>query len=137
MIDRIKLALEGRRFNHSNEAELQAGIAVVLREAGIHFLREFQLKQDRIDFFVVPPEEQQRLALRAMLPFRGPPKPRGIGIEVKVAGAVTAVTRQLLRYAYYPEVRELILLTTRAQHAQIPRELGGKRLHVHYLGFAL
>ncbi len=176
MIDQLTKALEGRRFNHENEAELQLGIAQALREAGIRHHRERRLGQDRIDFYL---PRQQSLALecdscgsfpvvhgllsaahgagdrcpagflddydcdgtlRAAWPVHHPQAPgttvwsAGIGVEVKTQGALNAVIRQLHRYAHYPEVTELVLLTTRRRHGQVPRELNGKRVHVIFLG---
>lgn len=144
MIDQLTAALEGRRFNYDNEAELQIGIAQALREAGVLFQRERQLGQDRIDFFLplAPPVEDcfydrqgtGRLPVGQFGDMLSPCDRAGIGVEVKAKGAVSAVTRQLLRYAYYDEVTELVLLTTRHQHGQVPREMNGKRVQVIFLG---
>jgi hypothetical protein len=165
MIGRLTAALEGRRFNYDNEADLQTGIAEALREAGISFQRERQLGQDRVDFFLpgkrdplevelhaklcknLPDTEtllraQQhgdrallRRQLEAFIPI--PDCPPGIAVEVKVAGSVSAVTRQLLRYAYYPEVTELALVTTKVQHRQVPSLMSGKTVRVIHLGLAV
>jgi len=54
-----------------------------------------------------------------------------VGIEVKIKGSLADVTRQLDRYATCPEIHELILITTRATHHRIPRELGARRIPVH------
>lgn len=63
----------GHRFNYTDEAELQAGIATMLNDAGVSFIREVTLsRQDRIDFLI-----------------------GDIGIEVKVGGSLAAVTRQV------------------------------------------
>ena len=107
MIDQLTAALDGRRFNHDNEAELQIGIAEALREAGVRFQQERQLGQDRIDFFLPtgPTRERAEQAFGRQLETLESFALRvnsGIGVEVKVKGAVSAVTRQLLRYAYYP-----------------------------------
>lgn len=96
-----------RRFHHANERELQDGIESVLREAGYSFDRERQLAPgDVIDFLVAG----------------------GLGIEVKVAGGMAEVTRQLHRYAQHADVTELLLVSTRLRHGQLPDVLNGKPL---------
>lgn len=93
-------------FQHTSEAELQRGIAQVLVEDGITHTREAILTvTDRIDFLV-----------------------GGVGIEVKVDGSLSSVTRQLHRYAQLGEIESLILVTTRMRHCNIPSELNGKRI---------
>ena len=142
MLDQLTAALEGRRFNYQDEAELQIGIGEALREAGIHFQRERQLGQDRVDFFLPQRNpDTPHMTGKALPGYRwnrhscsNPWDPKGIAVEVKVRGATNAVTRQLLRYAHYPEVTELVLITTLARHAQVPRVLSGKTVHVIYLG---
>ncbi|MFF2274197.1 hypothetical protein ACFVTX_18125 [Agromyces sp. NPDC058136] len=54
----------------------------------------------------------------------------GVVVEVKVAGSLASVVRQLERYAACVEVGELILVTTRARHHHVPREIAGKRVHL-------
>lgn len=99
-------------FTYANEAELQAGVERALKMRGLEFERERCLGEaGRIDFLVE----------------------RRIGVEVKVAGAMPAVLEQLLRYAACPEIDELVLVTTRASHSDIPRTLGGKPVVVHVL----
>ena len=50
----------------------------------------------------------------------------GVGIEVKIAGSVEDVLRQLIRYSQHPRVQALVLVTTIAAHRVMPRELGLK-----------
>jgi hypothetical protein len=105
---RILQALAGKRFVESDEASLQAGIALALESAGLPFEREARLSPtDRVDFLVG----------RTVL-------------EVKIEGGVSAVTRQLHRYAQSEAVDEIVLVTTRLRHASVPRSLNGKPVSI-------
>ncbi len=57
----------------------------------------------------------------------------GIGIEVKVAGSPPEVGRQLRRYAAFPQIEALLLVTTRARHLRMPTEIAGKPVRVAWL----
>lgn len=101
--DRAAELIAHTRFTHIDEAGLQAGIAAVLAP---HFVepvqREVQIGPgSRIDLLVGE-----------------------LGIEVKVAGSVALVVRQLRRYAATGRVTQLILVSTRVAH----RELNGVTL---------
>ncbi|TAM87644.1 hypothetical protein EPN42_11050 [bacterium] len=101
----VYAALQSHRYAFNGEAQLQDGIEQVLVDAGFVVQREAHLsKADRPDFVVAP----------------------GVGIEVKVAGSPSAVTRQLFRYAQHPEIHALVLATTRMAHLHVARELAGK-----------
>lgn len=102
--------LSSHRFQWSSEAELQAGIALVLDEAGIPHEREAVLAgAGRIDFLL----------------------PDGIGLEVKVEGAPAGVARQVLAYARHPGITALIVVTARAGTvALLPSSSNGKSIHV-------
>ncbi len=105
-LDRLATLLLARRFRFATEEDLQRGIESVLVSAGEPFRREERLtKKDRVDFLAGT-----------------------IGIEVKIGGSLSQVTRQLLRYA--PHVDGLILVTARAQLDQLPPVLGEKPLRV-------
>jgi hypothetical protein len=56
-----------------------------------------------------------------------------VGIEIKVAGRAAPVARQLRRYAEHDQVRQLVLVTTRATLRAVPRELAGKSVLVVWL----
>jgi NAD(P)-dependent dehydrogenase (short-subunit alcohol dehydrogenase family) len=100
--------LEGHRFDESSEDALQRGVAQVLAAAGCSFTREVPLtRQDRIDFLV-----------------------GGVGVECKTDGSLSALTRQLHRYALATQVEALVLVTTRARLARVPPHLNGKRISV-------
>jgi hypothetical protein len=104
----IAVVIKGQRYRYADEARLQEGIAGALAAAGIDAEREVHLAgRDRIDFMA-----------------------GSLGIEVKIAGQPADVARQLARYAKSPEVTELMLVTTRARHRSVPREIGGKPVYV-------
>lgn len=86
------------RFLGNDELALHIGIEHALRAGGLDPRREVRLNDhDRIDFLVGV-----------------------VGIEVKVAGSIGPVARQLRRYAESPMIDELILVTTRVQLTQVP-----------------
>ena len=111
-------ALVALRFRYNNEKELQAGVFQALTALEVPFVPEYPLNpQDRVDFFV---------------------NVEGIGIEVKTndskgGAGLSAVTRQLWRYAKSDEIKSLILITTRSKHRDLPPEILGKPLLVVYL----
>lgn len=104
-MQQVAVHLLAARFNFTNEAELQEGLAEHLHDFAPG--REVELNAtDRIDFLL-----------------------DGIGIEVKVQGSRAAVLRQLHRYAQSPSVQGLILITCRARHS-MPETLNDKPLLV-------
>lgn len=106
-LDRIRAAVRGARLMFGTEAELQEGLARVLAAAGVDHRREVPLsKRDRIDFLL----------------------PEGIGIEVKIEGALSALTRQLWRYAEHEEVVALVLVTSQLRLTALPKVLNGKAI---------
>lgn len=103
----VKL-LESYRYDESAESALQAGVAAVLERAGAPFEREVRLtRSDRIDFMV-----------------------GGLGVECKMDGSLSALTRQLHRYAQLPAIDGLVVVTTRARLARVPHTLNGKPIAV-------
>jgi hypothetical protein len=110
MIDTIARALRSHRFRCDSEADLQEGISRVLTEAGLPHRREHHLGPDRVDFFLA-----------------------GIALEVKIDGSLSAVTRQLHRYAQHPDVHSVLLVTTRALHDRMPVAMCGKPVAVIHL----
>ena len=113
----VSALLGAYRFSAVNEAELQRGIETVLVEAGYEFTREKHLsRKDRPDFLLED----------------------GVAIEVKIDGSLTAVMRQLSRYAEQATVAVIVLVTTRATQAvRIPQEFCGKPVRVVLLAGAL
>ena len=105
--------LKTHRFHFDSEMTLQLGIEQVLVNANFAFRREYPLGKDFVDFFVGHPTS-------------GP----GIAIEVKVGGSLSAVTRQLHRYAEHPDVATIVLATTLLRHNRMPSVMCGKPTHV-------
>jgi hypothetical protein len=98
------LLLERSLRGLGEEARVQAAIEALLLREGIEHRRELTLSpKDRIDFLV-----------------------GGIGLEVKVAGSVGAVVRQLERYAKHDRIKSLVLVTTKSTLARVPLEMNGK-----------
>lgn len=107
--ERAVAALRRVAFRFSDESELQEGIAIALEHAGITNRREVVLSpKDRIDFMLDD----------------------GVGIEVKIDGSITLLTRQLYRYAQRPEVNSLVVVVTRMRLANLPSEINGKPVFV-------
>lgn len=105
--------LAARRFDTTTEERLQMAIAQALAGSGLRLEREVVLAPgSRIDFLSTC----------------------GIGIEVKIDGSHSTVLRQLIRYAAFERVRELILFTTRSKHSVMPTSLRGKPLCVRFQG---
>lgn len=101
--------IHAHRFRFASEKELQDGLEEVFRRERIDFLREHHLGPgDVIDFL-----------LEGCL-----------GVEVKVGGSLSAVTRQLHRYAGYETIHGLVLVTSRCTLDNLPVVLRGKPVEV-------
>jgi hypothetical protein len=104
----LALYLESFRYDSGSEAALQEGVAASLAKAGLGFEREVELAAgDRIDFLAGT-----------------------VGVEVKVSGGLSEVTRQLHRYAKSERIQELLLVTNSVRLARVPASLQGKPIHV-------
>jgi hypothetical protein len=111
----IRQIILSYRYQHADEAGLQAGITAALHTAGQPAHREVRLTtRDRIDILT-----------------------DRVGIEVKVRGATDALLRQLQRYAQHTQIDALIVVTTVAKHRSLPQSVGGKPLAVIHLGGTL
>lgn len=109
--EELCLLLEQSVRGVGTEDAVQRAIEVLLKKSAIDHEREVRLdKANRIDFMMGT-----------------------IGIEVKVSGGISAVIRQLHRYAEFATVSELVLVSTRASLARVPTELNGKRVRVALL----
>lgn len=109
----IATAIAAHEIAHTSEEELQDGIAQILQSLGVEFSRETILDgagRDRIDFLA-----------------------GGIGIEVKIKGGLSDLTRQLFRYTRSPRIDELLVVSTRAALRRLPEKINGKRVGVVYL----
>lgn len=104
----VRDALARYRMPVSVERELQDSVERALRAEKLEFRREVTRGADRIDFVV-----------------------GSVGVELKVKGSVSEVSRQLERYALWPELTELLLVTTRGSHLALPPIVGGKPLVIH------
>lgn len=105
-------ALSTIRLFAADEEELQEAVESALQEGGIHYARERTLgRSDRIDFLCEG----------------------GVGVEVKIQGSLSDLTRQLFRYAEHPGIERLVLVTTKARLRRLPRTVLGKPLEVVYL----
>ena len=108
----IIAVLDRSRFASAPETELQNAIALVLGEEAIAFEREVELGPgDRLDFLC-----------------------GSVGIEVKIDGSVSEVTRQLHRYLASERLTSIILATTRFRHRAVPREMQGKPVEFVHVG---
>lgn len=111
----VKLLEDNIRGSFVSESELQATVLGVLEGARVPHLSEVWLNDvDRIDVVV-----------------------GRIGLELKLHGTVSAVSRQLQRYAQSELLDEIILVTARSQLCSVPRELSGKAIHVAFVGGGL
>lgn len=105
----VAQALGRVAYRFSNEAELQEGLAIALSQAGIVHQREVVLtKRDRIDFLLTG----------------------GLGIEVKIDGSISALTRQLFRYAELPQITALVVVVGKNTLGNLPPAINGKPVHV-------
>lgn len=98
------------RYRFADEAQLQAGIADVLVQAGIPFEREHVAgPRDRFDFLV----------------------PGGIVIEAKTQGSLSQALSQVRRYAARPDVSAVVLVACRFWATVAPvDELYGKPVRI-------
>src|SRR6185312_8662859 len=97
-----------------SEDELQRGIEAVLSENTIPFDREFRLSpSDRLDFFC-----------------------DGVVIETKVKDSLSAVTRQIHRYAQFDKVTGIVLVTTKNAHRAVPAWINNKPISCIWVGGA-
>jgi hypothetical protein len=96
------------RFAVTDEDAMQRGISLALDREGVKHQREVRRGSDRIDFVV-----------------------GRVGIECKVDGSTSALTRQLFRYSEWAELDELLVVTSLDRHRSVPSEINGKPVTVH------
>lgn len=101
-------AIRAHRFRYSDERQLQDALGGALTAAGFDVAREVSL------------DAASRIDLLA----------GSIGVEVKVAGTLESVTRQLCRYVTHDQIDGLVLVTTRVRHRQVPATIAGKPVAV-------
>jgi hypothetical protein len=96
-----------------DEYAVQESIRETLDANHIEYSREFRFDaNDRVDFLV-----------------------GDLALEVKTAGSIHSVMRQLMRYSLQGSVSVVLLFTTRARLCKMPNELSGKPLLVAYRNF--
>lgn len=116
-IPQLAFLLGGFRYRFVSEVELQDGIAKVLHGANLNFERELTLPRvegvrmvagvnDRPDFIV-----------------------DGIAVEVKIKGGLSALLRQMSRYADHPSIRGVLAIGTPRWLDGVPSSLSGKPVH--------
>lgn len=103
-------------FRFGDEATLQRGIAGALEQGRIAADREVELgPAGRIDFLARFPTDTGDVK---------------VGIEVKCDGSISALVRQLQRYADHPDVNALAVVISRSRLGNLPHALCGKPLAV-------
>jgi hypothetical protein len=107
--DQVAAVIAGWRGT-AREVAVQAHLAAVLAEAGGVVAREVPIVGGRIDIVC-----------------------DRVGVEVKIAGALAAVARQVIRYAAEPGLDAIVVATTHAQHRQLPRSVRGKPIIVVHM----
>jgi hypothetical protein len=111
-VEDLSAMLRAHTFRFLDEYDLQAAVGGLLADAGYYVRPEYRLgPRERVDFMVGEDGH-------------------AVVIEVKVAGQVPAVTRQLLRYAAHHVVTEVLLVTSCRRHLSVPRSDGEKRIGV-------
>lgn len=99
--------LAGYRYDLTSEDDLQQGLAEAMLRERVEFQKEVRLSpRDRIDFMV-----------------------GRVGVEVKVGGSLSALIRQLYRYAEHQEVDSLVLVSSRIRLDRLPDTILGKPVH--------
>lgn len=110
----LALLISNLGGSYPQEPPLRDAIAKALTYAGVAFSREAKIgHQARADFLV-----------------------GRIAVEVKIAGSLSEVTRQLFRYAEC-DIDGIVLVTTRVQLARVPPIILGKPTAVSVLWGAM
>jgi len=106
LVSKIICCIRAARLDLSDEKATQRDLAEMFTQERIFFAREVRLSRaDIIDFMI-----------------------QGIGIEVKLQGAVkTAVHRQLVRYAKHDNIKCLILVSNLSMG--LPQQIEGKDVY--------
>lgn len=115
IIDQIANWLETWTFRFlANEKYLHAEVYQVLKSTKYKIISEYKLgARSRIDFYL---------------------SESSIGVEIKIAGSVNQVMRQIHRYNAYDQISGIILITSRAKHTSIPLELNHKPVRIVFIG---
>jgi hypothetical protein len=112
-IEHLSSVLGRYRFNFSNEKELQAGIKKAFDTIDGVFIAEHRLSnEDIVDFFW--PEKK-------------------IAVEVKIDHSLSALTRQIHRYAQHESVLGILVVTSKMRLTGLPEEINHKYVRCHSL----
>jgi hypothetical protein len=107
----LRDVLRSWKLRRTDEKILQSDIETVFRNESIEYQREVKLGEAGIIDFVVG----------------------RVGIEVKIAGSYQSVARQVIRYAEHPDLDEILLVTTVANHRKMDSlTLQGKSVVVYW-----
>lgn len=121
VLDRLGGIITSYRYRHDSESILQDGIERALVQHEICYLREKTLTRlpgirtvpglhDRPDFMI-----------------------GSVAIEVKIKGSLSAMLRQLSRYAQHPDVSAILAVGTPSWMRKIPPSLSGKEIRSVWL----
>ena len=97
--------------NCADELEMQKRIGAALTAEGIEHMREAPIRGGRIDFRI-----------------------GNIGVECKVKGSLSALTRQVSAYTDEPGISEFLVVTTRFALRRLPASMAGKAIRVLWVG---
>lgn len=118
-LEKIVSVLSSFKYRFSSEVDLQNGFAKALDNSGIRYEKEKTLSpqpglrvlsgvNDRPDFVI-----------------------DGLAVEVKIAGGLSALLRQISRYASHPEIRGVLVVGTPRWIDEIPDTLCHKPISNH------
>lgn len=111
-LDALTALLSSRRFNFADEAQLQRQVEHAFSAAGVEHRREVVLSAgERIDFIVGA-------------------EPPYVGVELKIQGGLSEVTRQVHRYLRHEELGAVLVVCTRMRLGALPSEMRGKPVRV-------
>lgn len=108
LIAKIQMAIRGRQLSLGDEKKLQAELSDAFNAHSIIFDREVNLdKANIVDFMI-----------------------GGLAVEIKIRTKASAmqIYRQLERYCAFPEVKSLLLMTSKAM--SLPPSINGKPVYV-------
>ena len=107
-VERLRATLGRYDFRAvANERVLQDCISDALHLSEVEHTREVMVKGGRIDFLCA-----------------------AVGVEAKVDGSLSALTRQIHDYLHDDRISSLLVVTTRAKHANLPGSMNGKPVRV-------
>lgn len=106
-LDDVQAAIRAHRFSYSDEDRLQEGLAAALSGS-------------------FPVEREVRIDARSRIDLVA----GRIGVEVKVAGTVAELQRQISRYLASDLLDGLVVVTTRVGHLALPIAIHGKPVAV-------